>query len=302
MSAKVWARCWVVFCLAGLPFLLAAQSSQMNRPLQVRYLEDGWIEAEGEAQVINITPEEARRRALQKAREQAISFAVGVDVRAHSLLVTREEEDLHEAFLALSEQTSAGRIVEERSVEWQTFTLPGNPLPTSIYRARVQVQVDEEKGSPDPDFKVRVALNKEQFYAGEAMRLAITATKRCYVTVFNLTAVDTVIVLLPHAYRQARLVDPGDTLWIPDAEEQAMGIHYRVSLPAGQQVTTEMIKVVATKEEYTFGQGLPSVRAIYNQVPTRQAALVELMHWLVQIQRDQRAEAAVMYEVRATTK
>jgi hypothetical protein len=66
-------------------------------------------------------------------------------------------------------------------------------------------------------------------------------------------------------------------------------------------VTTEMIKVVATKEEYTFGQGLPPVKGIYNQVPTRQAALVELMHWLVQIQRDQRAEAAVMYEVRATT-
>lgn len=75
----------------------------------------------------------------------------------------------------------------------------------------------------------------------------------------NLTAMDTVIVLLPHEYRQDRLIEPGDILRIPDAEEQAMGIHYRVKPPAGQQQAIEMIKVVGTKEPYIFGQGLPTV-------------------------------------------
>ena len=89
---------------------------------------------------------------------------------------------------------------------------------------------------------------------------------------------------------------PGDTLWIPDADEQAMGIHYRVMPPAGRESATEMIKVVATREPHTFGQGLEKV-SIYNQVPTRQAALVELMRWLMRIPRDQRTEAQVVYEV-----
>ena len=130
------------------------------------------------------------------------------------------------------------------------------------------------------------------------MRLAITATRRCHVTVFCLSAADTVIVLLPHKYRQDRLVAPGDTLWIPDADEQAMGIHYRAVLPAGRASVTEMIKVVATTEPHAFGQGLEKV-SIYNQVPTRQAAMVEMMRWLVQIPRNQRTEAQAVYEVKA---
>ena len=277
----------------------AAQLEEMARPLQVRAVGDGWIESEGLAQVVNITPEEAQVWALQDARERAIMFGVGVEVQAHTLLRQEEREALLEdAFYTLSEQTSAGRIVEERSLEWTSFEISGTPLPVLVYRATVQVRVAEEKGEPDPDFRVKLAVNKERFSAGEEMRLAITSTRPCYVTVLNLTAADTVIVLLPHTHRQDRFVAPGDTLWIPDADEQAMGIHYRVLLSAGQQRVTEMIKVVATKEPYAFGAGLEKV-SIYNQVPTRQAAWVELMRWLVQIPRNQRAEAHAVYEVKS---
>jgi len=271
----------------------------VQQPLQVRSLGDGWFEAEGEAHVVNITPEEAQRRALQDARERAIMYAVGIDVRAHTYL--RQEETsagIQDAFLSLSEQTSAGRIVEERPPEWASCELPGKPLPVDVYRATVQVRVVREEGQPDPGFQVKVAVSREHISAGDEMRLAITATRRCYVTVFCLSATDTVIVLLPHKYRQDRLVAPGDTLWIPDAEEQAMGIHYRAVLPAGRMSVTEMIKVVATKEPFAFGEGLEKV-SIYNQVPTREAALVELMRWLVKIPRSQRAEAQAVYEVTA---
>ena len=277
----------------------AAQLEEMARPLQVRAVGDGWIESEGLAQVVNITPEEARIRALQDARERAIMFGVGIEVQAHTLQRQEESEGLFDdAFYTLSEQTSAGRIVEERPPEWASFEIPGTPLPVLVYRAKVKVRVAEEKGAPDPDFRVKLALNKERFSAGEEMRLAITSTRPCYVTVLNLTAADTVIVLLPHTHRQDRFVAPGDTLWIPDADEQAMGIHYRVMPLAGRKNATEMIKVVATKKPHVFGAGLEKV-SIYNQVPTRQAALVELMRWLVQIPRNQRAEAQAVYEVKS---
>ena len=271
----------------------------VNHPLQVRALGDGWFEAEGEAQVVNITPEEAQRGALQDARERAIMSAVGIDVRAQTFL--RQEETptgIQAAFLSLSEQTSAGRIVDELSPEWTSYQLPAEPLPILVYRATVRVRVEREEGQADPDFSVKVIVNKERFSEGDEMRLAITATRRCYVTVLCVSATDTVIVLLPHKYRQDRLLAPGDTLWIPDADEQAMGIRYRAVLPAGRVSVTEMIKVVATKQPHAFGQGL-EMASIYNQVPTRQAALVELMRWLVEIPRNQRAEAQAVYEVKA---
>ena len=79
-----------------------------------------------------------------------------------------------------------------------------------------------------------------------------------------------------------------------------MGIRYRAYVPAGQLTTHEAIWVVATKEERAFGAGLPQ-KGGFNQVPTRQAAWVELMRWMVQIPRDQRALAQLLYEVRAAT-
>lgn len=273
-------------------------AESMDRPLRLERLRGGWIEAEGQARLVNITPEEARRRALQDARERAIMFAVGIEVQAHTLMREEESEEWSgDAFYFLSQQTSAGRIVEERPAEWESFEIPGKPLAITVYRARIQVKVVEEKGFPDPDFKVEVAVNKERFFEGEEMRLAITATQKCYLNVLNLTAVDTVVVLLPHRYRRDCLIAPGDTLWIPDADERAMGIRYRVVLPAGRERATEMIKVVATREAHRFGQGLEK-SSIFNQVPTRQAAMMELMRWMVQIPRDQRAEAQVVYEVR----
>jgi len=284
---------WMIGCSAEIN----AQTSSIDHPLQIRDLGDDWIEVEGESQVVNITPEEARRRALKDARERAILFAVGIDVQAYTALLQEENEaGVHSAFYALSEQASAGRIVDERPPVWASYEIPGRPVSITVYRARVQVKVAREEGESDPGFWVEVSLNKSRFHEGEEMRLAVTASRPCYVTVLNLTAADTVVMLLPHEYRQDRQVTPGDTLWIPDADEEAMGIHYRVLLPAEREQVTEMIKVVATRSPYAFAEGLPRV-SFYNQVPTRQAAWVELMRWLVQIPRDQRTEAQAAYQV-----
>ena len=297
MPFKIFIAYYLIFLGISCPSLVEG-SSLLDRPLQVHDLGGGWIQAEGEAQVVNITPEEARKRALQYARERAIMHAVGIGVQAQTFLrETEDESGFNDALFSLSQQTSAGKIVEERTPQFDSFEIPSDPLPIMVYRVRVQVKVDREEGQSDPDFQVQVWANKDHFYEGEEMHLGVTATKPCFVTVLNLTAADTVVVLVPHQYRQDRQITPGDTLRIPDVEEKDMGIHYRVVLPAGKRRATEMIKVVATRESFAFGQGLPKV-SIYNQVPTRQAALVELQRWLVQIPLDQRAEAQLLYEIR----
>ena len=104
------------------------------------------------------------------------------------------------------------------------------------------------------------------------------------------------IVLLPHEYRTERTVTPGDTLWLPDRDDRAKGIHFQVEPPVGQESAVERIKVIATKKPLAFGQSLERV-SLYSQMPTRQAAYVELMGWMVGIPRFERAEAQVTYEV-----
>ena len=261
-----------------------------------RTLPDGWIEAVGEAQLAHITPDEAKARALRAAREEAIAYALGIDITSLDYLALEEGEDFHEGFLSFSRQTSAGRIVAERAVEWDTFEIRRDPLPVMVYRARIQVQVERQEGRPDPDFAVTVSLNKERFTAGEAMELAITATRPCHLTVLNVTAVDTVVVILPHQYRPTSFVQPGDTLRVPDAEEQAMGISYQVMVPEGRRRAEEWIKVIALKRERTLGSAWRK-SGMYNRVPTRKAALEQLMRWLVQIPREEWTEADAAYTV-----
>ena len=145
---------------------------------------------------------------------------------------------------------------------------------------------------------MEVTPNKDTFTNGEQMQLAITATQPCYVTVLNITAADTVVVILPHEHRPKSYIVPGDTLRVPDEQEQAMGISYRVTVSEGRKQATERIMVIGTKSERSLGAGWHRT-GLYNQVPTQKAALDQLMRWLVLIPREDWTEDDVVYRVRA---
>ena len=292
-------------CLAGLLCGLAWAVASSGQPStcrdlpQARKLGDGWVEAWGEARVEGITPEEARDKALQAARGEAIASAVGIDVRNLDYRALEEGgESFRDVFLSFSRQTSSGQVVDERRPEWTEckIPIPGQPLPITVYQARIEVKVARQEGRPDPGFAVEVTPNKETFTDGERMQLEITATRPCHVTVLNITAADTAVVILPHEHRPASYVGPGDTLRVPDEDEKAMGISYPVTVPEGRTQAAERILVIATRTERPLGAGCTG---LHNQVPTRKAALVHLMRWLVQVPREEWAEDDVAYTVKA---
>ena len=262
----------------------------------------GWVEAVGEALIANLTPEEAKRRALQDARERAVMYVVGVKVQEEILDVVRSEgsgegEDLRRSFLDISQHTSFGRIVEEKPPRCEMVVLepPGGPS-VQVYRCRLRAKVAREEGRPDPDFKVAVSLNKYTFRDGEEMSMEITSTQDCYITVLSVSAEDTVYVLLPHEYRRDNFLRAGGRMSLPGEEERRMGITYRVRLPEGMERATELIKVIATKRPCSLGAGWEKAGG-FNYVPTPRAALEALCRWLVGIPLDQRTEAQATYLV-----
>lgn len=278
---------------------IAEPPGHAQRPLEVLDLGQGWVEAEGEAAAVDVTVNEAKAKALQDARQRAIEHVAGVDLQGLSVRWQQEDEaGMRDAFVSLVNQTSAAKVVEEQPPEWtmRSVMLSDNS-PTPVYRVRLRMRIALEEGKADPDFQVAVALNHEVFEEGDEVRLAITATKPCFITVLNRTVTDTVIVLLPHQYRSERWVGPGDTLLVPDQDEREMGIRYRVFLPPGRDSATETIWVVATRTDREFGLELPR-HGDYNHLPTRQAAVTQLARWLVQIPRDERAQAQMAYRVR----
>ncbi|MFH1009472.1 MAG: DUF4384 domain-containing protein [Candidatus Latescibacterota bacterium] len=303
----------LVFVSCGSPARKAVRSPQapsvsqavMEEP-SVRDMGDGWVEAIGDAYLIHITPEEAKRQALENARAEAIRYAAGVQVgsvtydRQVSLSGSAaDREEIRESFATVSEQTSAGKIVEEKPPRWRTYTIndPKSSLPIMVYRAYLGAKVAAEKGELDPDFAMTVKLNKDSFRDGDEMSMRIQASKDCYLTVLNLAANDTVYVLLPHAYRNDPFISGGQAVEVPNAEERAIGIRYRVHMSEGRDTDTEVIKVIATKKRYEFGKGLERAGG-FSIVPTPRGALIELQRWLVRIPRHERAEAMAIYDIR----
>ena len=286
------------------PSASSPSQSILEEP-SARGLGGGWVEAMGEAYLINVTPEKARRQALENARAEAIRYAAGVQVEAaiydrRVRLSEREREKVQESFAYISEQTSVGKIVEEQPPKWRTYTIadPTRPLPITVYRTYLRAKVAKEKGRVDPDFRVGVELNRDSFRDGDEMTMRIWASKDCYLTVLNLAANDTVYVLLPHEYRVDNFIAGGQTVEVPNGAERAIGIRYRVHLLEGQDAAIELIKVIATKKRYDFGKGLEKVGR-FPIVPTPKGALVELQGWLVHVPRNERAEAMAVYEIKA---
>jgi len=130
-------------------------SQKMMEEPSVCYLGNGWVEAIGDAYLINITPEEARRQALENARAEAIRYAAGVQVgsitydRQVSLHnAAKDREEVQESFATICEQTSAGKIVEEKPPEWPIDD-PKSPLPITVYRSYLKAKVAKERGGVD---------------------------------------------------------------------------------------------------------------------------------------------------------
>lgn len=150
------------------------------KPLTPEQKAEGWVDAIGKChQGPNMTTEEAQRRALEKARRNAIEQALGVEISAiETQLRSETQQDFHESFMTLSHINLYGRIVDRKEPIWAPVEnvqfSPGEP-PIPLYCVTLRAKVAKEKGKPDPSFQVDIQLNngKVTFLEGDEMILHI---------------------------------------------------------------------------------------------------------------------------------
>ncbi len=295
-----WYLCFllVTFCVHAIDN--DKKSTQRQAPKAV------WVTATGECYGDNITPEEAKRRALEQARLNAIRQVVGEKVSAYvSQLDTGTQQDFNESLTQLSLSTLHGKVVDQKEPVWkpvESIQLRSGAAPIPVYRVTWEVKVAKEKGKRDPNFRVALKLNNKTFREGEEIILSIKPTQDCYLTVFNILSDHTVLILYPPQEQTPQVVRGKQTFTLPSEAEQARGIRYRVGLLPGKTKDIESIYVIATKDKTLF---LPRETEkfhldISGQVvlPTYQVAFEEIGRWLVSIPLDIRAFDIQSYEIR----
>ncbi len=147
-----------------------------------------WAEGTGSVAGDVLTPQEAKQLALRQARAQAIEKAVGVEVRAETIV-----RDFAVASDFIKTLTK-GYVRSEQVVRWEQdrYQPRGTETPIPIYRVTVKACVLPITTLRDPGFFVTATVNKVVFAPGEKASLAVKSTRRADITIFNLTADDQV--------------------------------------------------------------------------------------------------------------
>lgn len=238
-----------------------------------------WKETIGEAAVENITAEEARQLALNRARNKAVEEIAGVKVQGSSLV---KNFTLAADFI---QAMSAGYILEEKAVKWETGTYQEQPeaTPLTTYKVTLKSCV-ASVAAGDPYFSIKAQLNRPVFISGEEARITASCTKDCFLTILNLTADNKIRLLLPNKYEPSIRLKANAPYSFP-VEGMALEMH---TLPRHSR-DTEGFLVLATKERFD-ALGLLNKG---EEIPQK-----EFYKAILSLPADTRAEEMVVYEVR----
>jgi hypothetical protein len=131
----------------------------------------GWFKVTESVVIENITPEEAKDRAIQRACKKAIEYFSGIEVSGRVINIQAENQDkiLIDNFSSITQQTAQGIIIEKEILKNEILS-KGNQLLKVI---TIKVKVDKQKGEKDPSFVLNPEINREHFKDGEEMELSI---------------------------------------------------------------------------------------------------------------------------------
>lgn len=241
----------------------------------------------------DLTPAEARRRALDYALADAVRQVAGVRVQSTELSVLDERGSaIRNGYSSVVQLDAAARATDYRVLEEEWVSVRHPEIGPQLYlRTRTLVVVERERGLPDPAFSVDVTLNASLFTArsGQASEsdeviAVVRASRDAFLTLFVI-ADDSAERVFPNSYVPSVSVQADRLIEIPDADWRAKGVRLRASLPEGRAARRELFMVVATRQ------------AIPPPSPTR-LSVMSVQRWLVQIPADQRAVGFASYEIR----
>jgi len=262
--------------------------SNTNKQNYIVDLGNGWFEITELSLIENITPEEAKEKAIQKALKKAIEYFSGIEIsgRVIDLQAENKDEILLENFSSITQQTAQGIILEKEIISEKTIS-KGNTLQKVV---TLKVKVGKQKGVKDPSFAIIANLNRDYFKDGEEMGLFVKSSKDCYLTILNVCSNDSVYVIFPNKYRNNNFLKSGDNFILPNTKDKDIGLYFPVNILLNKNKDVEIIKVIATKKKIDFS----SIYS-FSAYGTYQSTMIDLQNWLLKIPRNEIEEVDLQY-------
>lgn len=241
----------------------------------------------------DLTPADARRRAIDAALADAVRRVAGVRVQSNALSTLDERgariDSRYTSVIALD---AAARAVDYRVTreEWETRRLDGT---SQLYlHLTLRAVVEREVGTPDAAFTIDLSLNATRYEVradvasrNDEIIATVRSSRAAQLSLFTIVG-DSVQRVFPNAYLPVVTADSGRASELPDPEWRERGLRLRATLPPRVDERREMLLVVATRRAVA-----PAPMAM---------SVMELQRWLVRIPLQDRAIAFAGYDVRRT--
>ena len=255
--------------------------------------ECNWVEATGEAVVENITPDEARQTAINRARISAIESKTGV--RVHGSTIVKDYQLLADMVQTLSQ----GYITDEKIIKWEQglFQESQDKAPLTTYKVQLSACV-AGVGEKDPYFKVDAKLNKPVFIEGDEAIITVKTSRDAYLHIFNLTADDRISPIAPSTTLPIIPIKANKEFKFPPE-----GFGLLMSVIKDKKRSSECFIIVATKEPYDFigfaktSSSPPLEGGDKGVVRAESMTVPEFYRNIIKIPSNAKAEEMLVYEV-----
>lgn len=206
-----------------------------------------WIEAEGLVRVGDQdTRAQAHAAAQAEASKQAMQDFLGVDLKKRGFDYMQEslrgQEQLVESVL---QTTRNGRELAHKIVEEGYRDVPG--CPACLYHMTYRSCIVPIPNNADRDFMAELTLSRTRFVDGDEAKLKVTATKDCWVYLYDVDMDGATALLVPNEYVPEVHLKSGETWTYPDDEVRRRGIKLVAQMPEGKKISAETIRLIATK-------------------------------------------------------
>lgn len=239
----------------------------------------------------DLTPAEARRRAIDAALAEGVRRVAGVRVQSSALSTMDERAarlDAHYSSVIALEAAARAVDYQVTQEEWETRRLDGT---SQLYlHLTLRAVIERERGTPDAAFALELSLNAPRYEvrADAASRndeivATVRTSRAAHLHLFTIAG-DSVLRLFPNAYLPDVTADSGAFVELPDPDWRDRGLRLRATLPPGVDERRELLLVVATRTPVA--------------PPPLSLSLMALQRWLVRIPLDERALAFAPYDVR----
>jgi len=218
----------------------------------------------------DVSPNMAKTQALNNAKVNALK-AAGIDekINSYQLLFTSQVKNDYSQFFSSDIQSEMQGAVKSYSISSEkTYCKNDYEI---LYDVIIDAVVIKYDTKPDISFDSNIEGVKAVYNNGENLTFSVNATKVCYLTIFNITDAEAVL-LFPNVYEKQNKLDKPEPSLFPTT-----AIDYRLGNDSKKQETNRLI--------FVFTKTLiPYIKMDKEQVTSNE----NIFSWIYSIPPDQR--------------